>query len=305
MRYAFIEQELRDYAVERACEALGVSVAGYYAWKARPEAPRTIATRALVVLIKRIFLESGKTYGAPRVYVVLRDKHDYTGSLNRIKRLMREAGLRAKARRRFKATTDSKHTLPVSPNRLEQNFQAQYPDQIWLSDITYLWTQEGWLYVCCVLDLFTREIVGWSVKPAMKADIVNDALTMAKFRRRPGSGLIFHSDRGSQYASQMVRGWLTEHGFLQSMSGTGNCYDNAPMESFWHTLKVERTHGQGYETREQAKQDVFDYIEGWYNGQRIHSALGYRSPREFEKHWSTQQRSSLLKNGTLNSSTKA
>jgi len=305
VRYAFVEQELSGYPVERACEALGVSVAGYYAWAKRPEAPRTIARRALLVLIMRIFLESGKTYGAPRVYAVLQDKHGYTGSLNRIKRLMHEAGLKAKAKRRFKATTDSKHELPIAPNRLEQDFQAQYPDQIWLSDITYLWTQEGWVYVCCVLDLFTRQIVGWSVKPSMKADIVSDALSMATFRRRPGEGVIFHSDRGSQYAAERVRGWLEERGFIQSMSGRGNCFDNAPMESFWHTLKVERTHGQGYETREQAKQDVFDYIEGWYNGHRIHSALGYRSPREFEKHWAAQQRLSMMKNGTINSSTKA
>jgi transposase InsO family protein len=305
VKYAFIAEQLCAYPVALACEALGVSEAGYHAWKTRPEAPRTIATRALIGLIKRIFLASGTTYGAPRVYATLKAEHGYTGSLNRIKRLMRVEGLRAKAKRRYKATTDSKHDLPVAENRVAQRFEAQQPNALWLSDITYLRTQEGWLYLCCVLDLFTREIVGWAMKPSMHADIVTDALAMAKLRKRPGSGVIFHSDRGSQYVSHAVREWLEKERFIQSMSGTGNCYDNAPMESFWHTLKVERTHGQGYETRDQAKRDVFDYIEGWYNGDRIHSSLGYRSPREFEKQWRNQQLSLQQKTGTHNSSTKA
>ena len=305
MKYAFIAAQLSAYPVARACQALGVSEAGYHAWKTRPEAPRTIATRALVVLIKRIFLASGKTYGAPRVWATLKAEHGYTGSMNRIKRLMRQEGLRAKARRRYKATTNSNHDLPIAENLLAQRFEVPQPNAVWLSDITYLRTQEGWLYVCCVLDLFTREIVGWAMKSSMRADLVTDALMMGKFRKRPGAGVIFHSDRGSQYASHAVREWLTQHEFIQSMSGTGNCYDNAPMESFWHTLKVERTHGQGYETRDQAKGDVFDYIEGWYNCDRLHSALGYRSPREFERHWRNQQESSRQKTRTNNSSTKA
>jgi putative transposase len=304
VKYAFIEQELSTYPVVVACEALEVSPAGYHAWRGRPEAPRTRENRALSAKMKQIFLASGKTYGAPRVAAELREAHGYRGSVNRIKRLMSEAGLRARAKRKFKATTDSKHSLPTAPNRLQQNFVAEQPNQAWLSDITYVWTQEGWLYLCCILDLFNREIVGWSMQPRMRQDIVLDALAMAKFRRRPTSGLIFHSDRGSQYASAAVRAWLGDHHIQQSMSGTGNCYDNAPMESFWHTLKVERVHGAGYATREEAKRDVFSYVEGFYNCLRRHSTLGFLSPREFARRHQLRGVLSARRNGTNNSSTK-
>jgi len=248
---------------------------------------------------------SGKTYGARRIFAELKEAHGYAGSIVRVKRLMAEAGLRAKARRKFKATTDSNHHQPIAPNLLGQRFVAQRPDQVWLSDITYCWTAEGWLYVCCVLDLFSREIVGWSMKERMTQDIVLDALTMAKLRRRPAPGLVFHSDRGSQYASRAVRDWLADNGAAQSMSGVGACYDNAPMESFWHTMKVERVHGAAYETREAAKRDIFAYIEGFYNCDRRHSILGYLSPREYARQFHLNGDLSARKNGTNNSSTKA
>ncbi len=201
--------------------------------------------------------------------------------------------LRAKAGRKYKATTDSGHSLLIAPNLLGQDFScdtgakstshAQAPDQVWLSDITYLWTREGWLYVCAVLDLFTRRIVGWAIAGHMTRQLVLDALRMAHVVRKPGHGLIFHSDRRSQYASADVRKWLLKKAMRQSMSSTGNCFDNAPMESFWHSLKVEETHGQDFATRDQAKQCVFAYIEGWYNTTRMHSGLRYKSPTQFER----------------------
>lgn len=188
---------------------------------------------------------------------------------------MRAMRLVAKAGRKFKVTTDSGHSLPIAPNLLEQDFScdthaestshAKAPGQVWLSDITYLWTREGWLYVCAVLDRFTRRIVGWAMAEHMTRELVLDALRMAKTTKPSASGLLFHSDRGSQYASGEVRNWLTAEAIRQTMSGTGNCYDNAPMESFWHSLKVEETHGQDFATRAEARHCVFDYIEGWYN----------------------------------------
>ena len=226
------------------------------------------------------------------------ERDGYTGSLNRIQTLMRAMKLRAKAGRKYKATTDSGHALPVAANILGQDFScdsgaestshAKVPDQVWLSDITYLWTREGWLYVCVVLDLYTRRIVGWAIAEHMTRQLVLDALQMAYRVRKPGRGLIFHSDRGSQYASAEVRCWLAERGIHQSMSGTGNCFDNAPMESFWHSLKVEETHGQDFATRAQARHCVFAYIEGWYNTTRMHSSLGYKSPVQFERDCATQ-----------------
>ena len=223
----------------------------------------------------------------------MREHHGYTGSLNRLQALMRAMGLRATAGRKFKVTTDSAHQLPIAPNLLEQNFScdpapwstshAKAPDQVWLSDITYLWTREGWVYVCAILDLFTRRIVGWAMAGHMTRALVLDALQMANTVRKPPPGLIFHSDRGSQYASHEVCAWLTTRAMQQSMSGTGNCYDNAPMESFWHSLKVEETHGQDFATRAEATHNVFGYIEGWYNTTRLHSSLGYKSPAQFER----------------------
>jgi putative transposase len=207
----------------------------------------------------------------------------------RVERLMRENGIRARHKRRYKATTDSKHSLPVAANLLDRNFTPAAPNQAWSADITYIWTDEGWLYLAVVLDLFNREIVGWSIKPRMTADIVTDALTMAWFRRKPGAGLIHHSDRGSQYASHEFQAKLAAYGMICSMSRKGNCWDNAPAESFFNSLKNERVHGMRYNTRGEAITDLFDYIEVFYNRSRRHSTLRYRSPVQFLQDWITNQ----------------
>lgn len=247
----------------------------------------------LSVESRGVFDANRGRYGAPRIHQAMCERHGYTGSLNRLQGLMRAIGLRAKVGLKFKMTTDSAHQLPIAPNLLEQDFScdpraestshAKAPDQVWLSDITYLWTREGWLYVCAVLDLFTRRIVGWAIAGHMTRELVLDARRMVQAVRKLPPGLIFHSDRGSQYASHEVRAWLTTHAMRQSMSGTGNCYDNAPMESFWHSMKVEETHGQDFATRAEATHSVFGYIGGYYNTTRMHSSLGYKSPPQFER----------------------
>jgi putative transposase len=293
VKYAFILAELLIYPLSVVCWILGVTASGFHAWRTREPSARDYARQRLCADIRQVFEDYRGRYGAPRLYRVLCSQHGYTGSLNRIKALMRAMGLRAKAGRKFKVTTDSSHALPIAPNLLGQDFScdtsaestshAKAPNQVWLSDITYLWTREGWLYVCAVLDLFTRKIVGWAIDAFMTRELVLDALRMAVATRQPAPGLIFHSDRGCQYASHEVRDWLTEQAMRQSMSGTGNCYDNAPMESFWHSLKVEETHGQDFATRAEARHCVFGYIEGWYNTTRMHSSLGYQSPVQFER----------------------
>ena len=293
MKYAFILAELLIYPLSVVCRVLNVTQSGFHAWRKRQPSPRDCERDRLRSDIRKVFDRHRGRYGAPRICRVLREEHGYTGSENRIKALMRAMGLRAKAGRKFKVTTDSAHSLPIAPNLLGQDFScdasvestshAKAVDQVWLSDITYLWTREGWLYVCAVLDLFTRRIVGWAMAGHMTRELVLEALRMARATRKPPPGLIFHSDRGSQYASHEVNAWLNSHAMRQSMSGTGNCYDNAPMESFWHSLKVEETHGQDFATRAEARHCVFDYIEGWYNTTRMHSSLDYQSPIQFEQ----------------------
>lgn len=293
MKYTFILAELMMYPLSVVCRLLDVTQSGFHFWRKREPSKREQERKQLRADIQQVFDANGGRYGAPRIYKVMREHHAYTGSLNRLQALMRAMGLRAKAGRKFKVTTDSAHQLPIAPNLLAQNFScdpaaessshAKAPDQVWLSDITYLWTREGWVYVCAVLDLFTRRIVGWAMAEHMTRELVLDALRMANKVRKPPPGLIFHSDRGSQYASHEVRAWLMQQTMRQSMSGTGNCYDNAPMESFWHSLKVEETHGQNFATRAEATHSVFGYIEGWYNTVRLHSSLGYQSPSQFER----------------------
>ena len=297
MKYAFIEQQLIDYPITKACAALSVTASGFHAWKDRPEAQRTLDAQRILFQIKTLFNQYQRRYGAPRIYRELIEQYGYDGRLARVKRLMRQAGLRAKAKRKFKATTDSNHAHPIAANLLGQQFQAARPNQIWLSDLTYIRTQEGWLYLAGVLDLYTREMVGWAMGSRMTQQLVVDALRMAWFRKHPGkhTGLVFHSDRGSQYASLAFRNVLEDYGMVQSrgwpraMSGTGNCYDNAPMESFWHSLKVEEVHGCNYATREEATRAVVTYIEAFYNCERRHSSIDYLSPRQFEKQFYEQQ----------------
>lgn len=304
MKYAFIEQQLTDYPINKACTALSVTASGFHAWKDRPEAQRTLDAQRLLFQIKALFNRYQGRYGAPRIHRELMEQYDYDGSLARVKRLMRQAGLRAKAKRKFKATTDSNHAHPIAENLLDQQFQAARPNQVWLSDLTYIRTQEGWLYLAAVLDLYTREIVGWAMGARMTQQLVIDALRMAWFRKHPGkqTAVIFHSDRGSQYASLAFRNALKDYGMVQSMSGKGNCFDNAPMESFWHSLKVEEVHGCNYATREEATRSIVTYIEAFYNCERRHSSIEYLSPRQFEKQF--YEKRSMNQNKSVKQSTK-
>jgi transposase InsO family protein len=231
--------------------------------------------------IKPVFEESRSTYGARRIKKKLAMQGIHA-SLRRIGRLMEAAGLRGKTKRKFRVTTDSNHSLPTAPNLLQRQFAVTQANRYWTGDITYIPTEEGWLYLAVVIDLYSRGIVGWSMDGRMQAQLVNDALLMAVWKRKPGKGLIWHTDRGSQYASESHRNVLKQHQITQSMSRKGDCWDNAVSESFFHTLKTELTHHRKFKTREEAKQCIFEYIEVFYNRIRIHSANGYMSPAEFE-----------------------
>ena len=264
----------------------------------------------MLALIQVIHAEFKGAYGSPRPIRELRLR-GFPASKERVERPMQENGIKAKHKRRFKVTTDSKHTLPIAPNLLDRNFTPEAPNQVWASDITYLWTDEGWLYLAIVLDLFNREVVGWSLKPRMTADIVTDALTMAWFRRKPAAGLIHHSDRGSQYASHAFQVKLNEYGMICSMppreaihyatsrmwnchSRKGNCWDNAPSESWFGSFKNERVYGKRFETRDEVIAMTFEYIEVFYNRKRLHSTLGYKSPMQFLNDWLTAQQQEKL-----------
>ena len=283
MRFGFVAAHAVSWPVRTLCRVLGVSASGYYAWRERPDSTRRTANRQLLGDIQRLHAEHHGRYGSPRVHAALRTE-GRTVSRGRVERLMRAASLRATAARRFRpTTTDSRHALPVAPNLLRQEFVAEAPNQVWLADITYLHTGEGWLYLAAILDLATRKVVGWSMREHMRAELTCAALTMAIQRQRPAPGLLHHSDRGGQYAADDYRKLLGAAGMQQSMSRRGNCYDNAPMESFFHTLKVELAHQRRWATRDEARRDVFAYVETYYNRQRIHSSLGYRTPEQMER----------------------
>lgn len=282
MRFRCIEDHRDIWPVQVLCDALEVSPSGYYAWRGRPESARAAANRALLADIRRVHERHRRRYGAPRIHAALRAE-GHSVSRGRIERLMRLHGIRAAKGRRFRVvTTDSNHALPVASNLLEQNFSATRPNQIWLADITYIPTDEGWLYLAVVLDLFSRKVVGWAMRDHLRQELAIAALTMAIQRQRPGRGLIHHSDRGSQYAAGDYRALLKASGIVPSMSRKGNCWDNAPMESWFHTLKTELVHHTHYLGREAARRELFAYIEGYYNRQRLHSALGYLTPEQAE-----------------------
>lgn len=282
MRYHFIAAHRRLFRVEKMCRVLKVSRSGYYGWLKRPESRRSQENRFLLWEIKVVHERNRKTYGSPRVTAELRAQ-GVVCSENRVARLMRVNGIRAKTKRKFKATTDSKHRLPVAPNLLERQFSVDHPNQVWLSDITYVWTAEGWLYLAGVLDLYSRMVVGWSMGARLTSRLTVDALTQAIGRRRVQPGLLHHSDRGSQYAAGDYQCLLLQHGMICSMSRKGDCYDNAVMESFFATLKRELVLCERFATRDDAKAKIFEYIEVFYNRQRRHSSLGYQSPVEFER----------------------
>ena len=282
MKYQFVRDHMGQFPVQRMCRVLGMSASAYYAWRGRPESRRVREDRRLLVEIKAIHLAKRETYGSPRIHAELKAQGLRLGQ-NRVARLMRANDIRAKQKRKFKATTDSKHSHPVAPNLLARDFEATAPNQKWVADITYIPTREGWLYLAAILDLYSRMVVGWSMAGRMTRRLVLDALDMAVGRRRPGPGLLHHSDRGSQYACGDYQEALRVHGMLCSMSRKGDCWDNAPMESFFHTLKTEMIHHQDYQTRWEAKADIFEYIEVFYNRGRRHSILGYLTPAEFER----------------------
>jgi len=277
MKYEFIEINRSSFRVMKMCQALKVSLSGYYAWRKRDKSSRETANEQLLTEIENIYNKFDGRYGSPRITDELHDR-GYSCGKNRVADLMKKNGIAAKTKRKFKVTTQSKHKHPVAPNLLEGDFTADIPNEIWVTDITYIWTKEGWLYLAAVLDLYSRQIVGWSMDSRINQELVINALQQAIWRRHPDYGLIIHSDRGVQYASHAYRKLLKDHKFIQSMSGKGNCYDNAVMESFFHTLKVEHVYFESYQTRAEARESIFEYIEIFYNRVRKHSSIGYMSP---------------------------
>jgi len=256
-------------------------VSGYYAGRGRSLSRRALANQVILVQIRAIHRDSRETYGSPRMHAELRAQGRVC-NLKRIARLMRLNKIKARHKRSYHPTTHRDVHLPVAPNRLDQKFLAQAPNETWLTDVTAIPTQEGWLHLAAVLDLYSRRVLGWAMATVNDTDLVSAALHMALGRRRPEPGTLHHSDRGSPYASAAYQTLLSQRGFIVSMSGAGNCYDNAPMESFFGTLKAECAHWQRYRTRDEARQDLVRYIESWYNSRRRHSALGYMCPNDFE-----------------------
>jgi putative transposase len=282
MRFSFIEDHREVFHVRAMCAVLGVSTSGYYAWRDRPESMRAAANRSLSEDIRRVHADSRQRYGSPRVHAALRAEGRRVGC-NRVARLMQRHGIRARQKRRFCRTTDSHHGSPLAPNLLARQFTALAPDRVWLADITYIPTAEGWLYLAAILDMFSRRIVGWAMDDRITQELTLSALRMAIATRHPKPGLLHHSDRGSQYAAYAYRHLLADHGMLCSMSRKANCWDNAPIESFFGNMKTELDDGSGYETRQEARNDLFQFIEGFYNRHRLHSAIGYITPMQKEQ----------------------
>jgi putative transposase len=264
------------------CRVLGVSRSGYYLWAKHSGCGRQKENAHLMVHIRDAYERGRGTYGSPRVIAELKANGIQCGK-NRVAHLMRSNGIKAKTKRRFKATKKSKHDFLVADNLLNQRFSTDAANKVWVSDITFIWTREGWLYLAAILDVFNRKIVGWSMDDRLSHEVIADALHKAIRQRRPKSGVMFHSDRGTQYTSYAFGDLMEQHGFVQSMSSSGNCYDNALMESFFHTLKTELIYFEKYQTRQEARRSVFEYIEVFYNCVRRHSALNYCSPVEFER----------------------
>ncbi len=283
MRFSFIAKHRGTWQVRQMCEMLGVSRAGFYEWLGRPPSARSRHNAQLTVQIHKSFELSDRTYGSPRVQRDLRE-WGYPCNHKRVERLMQVAGLQARhKRRRLPCDTGARPESSIAPNLLDRQFEATVPNQRWVADFTYIWTSEGWLYFAVVLDLFSRRIVGWSFSNQMTAQLVTDALIMAIWRRGRPQSLLHHSDQGSQYTSEQFQRLLAEQGITCSMSKSGDVWDNSAMESFFSSLKIERVHRKHYQTREQAKADLFDYVERFYNPYRRHSTIGYVSPAAFEK----------------------
>lgn len=281
MRFAFIRDHRDAFPIEAMCEALGVSRSGFHAWMGRPPSPSALRRERLVARIREAHEASRSVYGSPRVHRELKDR-GVACCENTVARLMRAHAIRSRARRRSVATTDGRHDRPVAANVLAREFYPDAPNTTWAADITYVPTAEGWLYLAVVLDLFSRRVVGWATADHLRAELPLEALRMALTHRRPAGTLLHHSDRGSQYAGEAYRSLLASHGIEPSMSRSGNCWDNAAVESFFSALKGELVDRERYADREAARRSRFEYIEVFYNRERRHSTLGYRSPAEFE-----------------------
>ncbi len=281
MKYVFIKEHSIYYSIDLMCSIFKVSRSGYYDWEKRKPSKRKLENEKLDVEIKSIFLEHNMRYGAPRITKVLHAKNEFCTE-NRVARRMQQMNLQAKAKRKFKVTTDSKHNKPIYENVLNQDFNTTNINQKWGSDISYIKTNEGWMYLAVVIDLYSRAVIGWSMNKRMTQDLVCNALLMALFKRKFPVNVIVHSDRGSQYCSNKYRSMIKNYKLIGSMSRKGNCWDNAIVESFFHTLKVELVHNCCYSTRKIAKQSIFKYIEEYYNRKRIHSAIDYMPPNKFE-----------------------
>jgi putative transposase len=283
VKFGFVAKHRGVWPVSWLCEALGVSRSGFHAWLSRPPSARAVADDALTTRVRASFMASDRTYGARRVWHDMLAEGASCG-LHRVERLMRTQALRARPRRRgLPADQGERSNAAIAANVLDRQFEASAPNQKWVADFTYIWTAEGWLYVAAVIDLFSRRVVGWSMQAAMTAQLVTDALMMAIWRRGRPHALLHHSDQGSQYTSEQFQKLMADNGVACSMSRSGNVWDNAAMESFFSSLKTERTARKVYRTRNQARADVFDYIELFYNLQRRHSTIGYLSPMEFER----------------------
>jgi transposase InsO family protein len=282
MIFAFIQQHQDSWPVAVLCDTLGVSRAGFYAWQKRPPSERQQRRTALLVEIRAVHAEVKERYGSPRIHAELSDR-GVPCCVNTVAKLMHDNDIRARSARKFCHTTDSNHPLPVADNLLDRHFDPRGPNERWVTDITYVPTREGWLYLAVVEDLYSRRVVGWAMAETMSSRLVVDALEMAVQRRLPGEGLLSHSDRGSQYASEHYQRLLARHGITCSMSRRANCWDNAPMESFFASLKKELTHHEDYQTRAEARASIVEYIEMFYNPKRLHSSLGYVSPAEYEQ----------------------
>ena len=288
MKYCFMQQHAKEFKVERMSKVLGVSRSGYYKFlKAKPSA-RERANQELLSKIKKIHKESRSTYGSPRIHAKLLANGDKC-SRKKIGHLMKKNSIKAKMNKKCKVTTKSDPKAKVAPNLLQQDFTASAPNQRWAADISYISTAEGWLYLAAIIDLFSRRIVGLAMDKFINTNLISIALNQALIHRNPADNLLHHSDKGCQYTSVFFQDLLKKNNIICSMSGTGNCYDNAVMESFFHTLKTEHVYFENYGTREQAKRSIFEYIEVFYNRKRSHSTLGYLSPFEFEKQWEQQQ----------------
>jgi len=281
MKFKFIENNRTNFRIGKMCRILGVTRSGYYHYKKHRYSQRKIENKVILELIRQIWEKSHHIYGYRRIHVELRSQ-GLRINRKRVLRLMRENSITAKMKKKFKKTTDSNHSNYVSPNLLNQNFNEALPNTVWVADITYISTYEGWLYLSVILDLYSRKVVGWSMSNRMTSQLVIDSLKHAVEVRKPEAGLIFHSDRGSQYASNDFRRSLKKHKIIQSMSGKGNCYDNAVAESFFHTLKTEFINWEKFKTRNEAKSSVFSFIEVFYNRKRRHSYLEYLSPYNYE-----------------------